>query len=112
MEFPHLRNWNFSGIQFAGIGGGCYYRNYMKSVVLKVARIGNSRGIRLPAAMLRKYHITDTVIAEERDDEIILKAGRSAQPKLSWEETGKAIAAAKEDWSDWDVTLADGLDDL
>ena len=81
----------------------------MKSVVLKVSRIGNSRGIRLPAAMLRKYCITDTIIAEEKSDEIILRAGRASQPKLSWEETAKAMAAAGEDWSEWDVTAADGI---
>jgi antitoxin MazE len=84
----------------------------MKSVVLKVARIGNSRGIRLPAKMLRKYHITDVVIAEERSDEIVLRAGRATRPKLSWEETAKAMAAAREDWSEWDATVGDGIHGL
>ena len=81
----------------------------MKTVVLKVSRIGNSRGIRLPAGMLRKYHITDTVIAEELTNEIVLRAGRASQPKLSWAETAKAMAAAKEDWSEWETTAGDGL---
>jgi antitoxin MazE len=80
----------------------------MKSVVLKVSRIGNSRGIRLPAKMLRKYRITDTVIAEVKSDEIVLRAGRAGAPKLSWEETAKAMAAAGEDWSDWDAVAGDG----
>jgi len=84
----------------------------MKSVVLKVSRIGNSRGIRLPAAMLRKYHITDTVIVEEKSDEIVLRPGRASQPKLSWEETAKAMAAASEDWSEWDTVTGDGINDL
>jgi len=81
----------------------------MKTTVLKVSRIGNSRGIRLPAQMLRKYHITDTVIAEEKSDEIVLRAGRASPKKLSWEETYREMAAANEDWSEWDCTLADGL---
>jgi antitoxin MazE len=84
----------------------------MKTVVLKVSRIGNSRGIRLPAGMLRKYHITDTVIAEEKSDEIVLRAGRATPQKLSWEETYRQMAAANEDWSEWDCTLADGLDQI
>ena len=88
----------------------CHYSAYMKPVVLKVSRIGNSRGIRLPAAMLRKYHITDTVIAEEKANEIVLRPGRVSRQKLSWEETAKAMAAAKEDWSPWDATAGDGLD--
>ena len=74
----------------------------MKTTVLKVSRIGNSRGIRLPAGMLRKYHITDTVIAEEKAHEIILRPGRAKQQKLSWEETYRQMAAAKEDWSELD----------
>ena len=81
----------------------------MKTVVLKVSRIGNSRGIRLPAGMLRKYHITDTVVVEEKSDEIVLRAGRATRQKLSWEETAKAMAAAKEDWSEWDAAQGDGL---
>jgi len=81
----------------------------MKTAVLKVSRIGNSRGIRLPAALLRKYHITDTIIAEEKADEIVLRPGRRSRPKLSWEETANAMAAAKEDWSDWESTSADDL---
>jgi len=32
--------------------------------------------------------------------------------RLSWEETARAMVAADEDWSEWDVTLADGLDAL
>jgi antitoxin MazE len=81
----------------------------MKTVALKVARIGNSRGVRLPARMLRKYHITDTVIAEERTDEIVLRPGRSSRPKLSWEETARSMASAKEDWTEWDSTAGDGV---
>jgi antitoxin component of MazEF toxin-antitoxin module len=84
----------------------------MKTVVLKVCRIGNSRGIRLPAGMLRKYHISDTVLVEEKSDEIVLRARRATRQKLSWEETAKAMAAAKEDWSGWEAATGDGMHDL
>jgi antitoxin component of MazEF toxin-antitoxin module len=84
----------------------------MKTTVLKVSRIGNSRGIRLPAQMLRKYHITDTVIAEEKVHEIVLRSAPAKPQKLSWEETAKEMAASGEDWSGWDCTLADGLDQI
>ena len=30
--------------------------------------------------------------------------------KLSWKETYRAMAAEREDWSDFDVTVADGLE--
>jgi antitoxin MazE len=81
----------------------------MSVAILKISRIGNSRGIRLPAAMLRKYHIKDAVIAEERADEIALRPQRSAHRKLSWAETAKAMSLAGENWSEWDVTVSDGL---
>jgi antitoxin MazE len=84
----------------------------MSAIVLKVSRIGNSRGIRLPAAMLRKYHIGDTIVAEEKASEIVLRPGGTKPKKLSWEETAREMAAAKEDWSEWDCTLADGLGEI
>jgi len=84
----------------------------MKHIELKVARIGNSRGVRLPAATLARYHIGDSVVMEERSDGILLRPLRSADPKLSWEETANEMAASGEDWSVWDAAAGDGLDDI
>lgn len=82
----------------------------MKTAELKVAQIGNSRGVRLPALSLRRYHIGDAVIMEERSDGILLRPVAPAQPKLTWEETAREMAAAAEDWSEWDALAADGLE--
>ena len=79
---------------------------------LKVARIGNSRGVRLPAASLRRYRIGETVVMEERSEGILLRPTGSVMEKLSWEETAREMAASREDWSAWDTAAADGLDDL
>ena len=84
----------------------------MKPVELKVARIGNSRGVRLPASTLARYSIGTSVIMEERSDGILLRPTRAASPKLSWEETAREMAASTEEWSEWDVTAADGLDSI
>ena len=84
----------------------------MKSVELKVARIGNSRGVRIPATTLERYRIGESVVMEERTEGILLRPRRSAGPKLSWEETAQAMSAEPEDWSDWGATLADGLDEI
>jgi antitoxin component of MazEF toxin-antitoxin module len=83
----------------------------MKPVELKVARIGNSRGVRIPAATLQRYQIGTTVVMEERSDGILLRPRRSAGAKLSWDETALAMAAEAEDWSAWEATTADGLND-
>lgn len=84
----------------------------MKTAQLKLIRIGNSRGVRIPAATLNRYEIGDSVIIEERADGILLRPVPAATPRLSWEETAREMAAAAEDWSDWDVTVADGLEDI
>ena len=84
----------------------------MAIVKLKVARIGNSRGVRLPASSLRRYRIGDTVLMEERSEGILLRPAGSAVQKLSWEETAKEMAASHEDWGAWDEVTADGLDAL
>ena len=79
---------------------------------LKVARIGNSRGVRLPAASLRRYHIGETVMMEERSDGILLRPAGWTVEKLSWEETARAMAISHEEWSAWDAATMDGLDHL
>ena len=55
---------------------------------------------------------TTVGIAEEKSDEIVLRPGRASQPKLSWEATAKAMAAAGEDWSAWDAVAGDGIHGL
>jgi antitoxin MazE len=72
----------------------------------KLARIGNSQGIRLPAALIRKHHLERGILLEERENEIVLRP-KKAPKKLSWEETARAMAASDEDWSDWE-SLNDG----
>ncbi|MEP6833821.1 MAG: AbrB/MazE/SpoVT family DNA-binding domain-containing protein [Gemmatimonas sp.] len=82
----------------------------MEKITLKVARIGNSRGVRLPAATLERLGIGDSVIMEERADGILLRPNGAGPVKLSWAQTAAAMAHAQEDWSEWDSTLMDGLD--
>ena len=47
----------------------------MKPVELKVARIGNSRGVRILRTLAR-FHIGDSVVMEERADGILLRPVR------------------------------------
>jgi len=84
----------------------------MAIIKLKVARIGNSRGVRLPAASLRRYRIGATVLMEERSEGILLRPTGPAVEKLSWEDTAREMAANHEEWSAWDSTIADGLEAL
>jgi antitoxin MazE len=80
----------------------------MATLELKITRIGNSRGIRLPAQIISKYKLGETVILEQRKDEIALRP--KTQKKLNWKETYKQMAATAEDWSDFDKLSSDGLE--
>jgi len=80
----------------------------MKTLELKLTRIGNSKGIRLPVEIINRYAFSASLAAEAREDGLLLKASREG--KLSWEETAREMAASDEDWSEWDSTAGDGLE--
>ncbi|MEI8309838.1 MAG: AbrB/MazE/SpoVT family DNA-binding domain-containing protein [Verrucomicrobiota bacterium] len=84
----------------------------MKTHEISLARIGNSRGIRLPAQLIRKHGFDSGLLIQDRGDSVILTSKAAPAKKLSWEETAREMVAAKEDWSDWACTLADGLEDI
>jgi len=82
----------------------------MKSVELKIARIGNSKGIRLPAGVLKRYRMGATVIMEEKAEGIVLRPSGQYVEKLPWPETAAEMAAAGEIWDEWDAASGDGLE--
>ena len=75
---------------------------------VKLISIGNSKGIRLPKALLQKYGWSDSLVLEETDRGISLYS--KEENKLSWQETYRAMAVEDEDWNDLDATVADGLE--
>lgn len=77
---------------------------------IKLVAVGNSRGVRLPRELLRKYGISDTLVLEELPEGILLRG--TSGPKLSLEQTFADMAAAQEGWGDWDSVLEDGLTNL
>ena len=80
-----------------------------RTKVLKLVPIGNSKGIRIPKPLLQKYGMSGTLLLEETPDGLLLRSGN--QEQLSWEETYQAMTVAREDWGDFEETVADGLDD-
>jgi antitoxin MazE len=75
----------------------------------KVVQIGNSKGIRLPKAMLVRAGLGEDVVLEQTEDGIMIRPKK--EEKLSWEETFKAMSLeTEEDWSEWvdlDIEHAD-----
>lgn len=66
------------------------------AIELKVVAIGNSRGVRLPKAILERYEIKDSLVLEAREDGL-LRGKRDK--RLTWEETYREAAREREDWS-------------
>jgi len=69
----------------------------MKALETKLTRIGNSRGLRLPAELIRRYQLENGILLEEQENQIILK-GKGVGKKLSWDETARQMAAEEESW--------------
>ena len=75
---------------------------------VKLIPIGNSKGIRLPKKLLDKYGWSDRLTLEEVEECVVLRGKETHN--LSWEETSRAMAAESEDWNDFDIAIADGVD--
>ena len=78
------------------------------SIPAKIVRIGNSKGVRIPKALLAKYSLGDDILLEEHPNGILI---HSTSTKLGWEATYRSMAKASksetEDWSVWQA-LDDG----
>ncbi|WP_461785311.1 AbrB/MazE/SpoVT family DNA-binding domain-containing protein [Prosthecobacter sp.] len=83
----------------------------MKTQTLLLKRIGRSQAVCLPAAVIRRHHFKTGLILEDRGHEVVLRSLKP-QTKLSWPATYRAMAAAKEDWSEWDAAAFDGGEEV
>ena len=83
--------------------------NQIRARDVKLIPIGNSKGVRIPKALLQKYGLKNSLLIEETDRGLLLR--NKEENKLSWEDTYKAMADEKERWNDFDTTLLDGLED-
>ena len=80
------------------------------AIPIRLTRVGNSRGIRIPAALIRRLGLDRAgLTAEVRPDGLLLRAKAA---KLTWADTAKAMAQEKENWSDLETASADGLSAL
>ena len=83
--------------------------NQIRARDAKLVPIGNSKGVRIPKALLQKYGLKNSLLIEETDKGLLLR--NKEENKLSWEDTYKAMANKKEHWDDFDTTLLDGLEE-
>jgi len=76
----------------------------------KIIRIGNSRGIRLPKPILEASGITDEADVTVEDGRIVLLRPPK-HPREGWAAAIEAIGGDEEDWSDWDNTSGEALEE-
>lgn len=62
---------------------------------VSIVRLGNSKAIVLPEALLRKYNIGRKVVLELHDDHMVLKP--LAEPRKNWEAAFKNMHQQGED---------------
>jgi len=65
-------------------------------MIVSVVAIGNSKGIRLPKAILEQLQINDQVELEVENKQIVLKPV-TKQPRAGWEEAFKEMSKNQED---------------
>ena len=75
-------------------------------MLVNLVRIGNSKGVRLPKAVIEQAGLTDEIDLEVRDGKVILSPAK--QSRTEWDVAAQACHEADEDaLSDWDATLND-----
>lgn len=75
-------------------------------MLIPLIRIGNSKGVRLPKAVIEQAGLEDQIDLEVRDGKVILSSARPA--RAGWEAAAQACHdAGHDDLADWDGALGD-----
>ncbi len=77
----------------------------------KIVAIGNSRGIRIPQALLKQCQLEDSVDLEAKNGQLVIRS--LTKPRIGWKQAFKEMASKGEDQlldpglssdSEWDRT--------
>ena len=61
----------------------------------KIVKIGNSKGVRIPKALLEQVGLEDEVLLEATNDSIVIRSSR--EPRSDWAERFKAMTEHGDD---------------
>ena len=70
--------------------------NYIEAMIVKIVKIGNSRGIRIPKVLLKQTGIDDEVNLEVDDNQIILRPLKKSARK-GWNNSFIKMAQMNDD---------------
>lgn len=75
-------------------------------MLVPLIRIGNSKGVRLPKAVIEQAGLEDEIELEVKDGKVILSSAKPS--RAGWETAAQACREAGEDHlADWDVVTRD-----
>jgi antitoxin MazE len=83
----------------------------MKSIKVKIIRIGNSRGIRLSKSLIEQYNMKDEVLLEAKKDSIVIRPVK--KQRADWDKSFENMRLKGDDvlldegtefGSEWDET--------
>ena len=66
--------------------------------IVRIVRIGNSRGIRIPKALLDQAELTEEVELQAEPGRLVVRAARA--PRDGWETAARAMRAAGDELLD------------
>jgi antitoxin MazE len=79
----------------------------------QIIKIGNSNGVRIPKEFLNSFSSRNVVIEQVNDSLLITPIQSKITPRNKWNAImSKMKIELDDDFSDFDITLNDGLDDL
>jgi antitoxin MazE len=67
----------------------------MKSIKVKIIRIGNSKGIRLSKSLIEQYDMKDEVLLEAKKNSIVIRPVKN--PRASWEKSFEKMRLREDD---------------
>jgi antitoxin MazE len=82
----------------------------MNAMRARLIRIGNSRGIRLPKALLEQAQLTDEVQIEAEAHQIVIRSAHA--PREGWEEAFRLMAERGDDELPDDATSLTAFDEV
>ena len=71
------------------------YRNYNVLMKAHIIQIGNSKGVRLPKALLEQAHLTEEVQIEAHPNQIVIRSAHL--PREGWETAFRIMAQRGDD---------------
>ena len=76
----------------------------------RIIQIGNSKGIRLPNALIKQYDLKGTIEITPTPEGILIQPSKSIVPRSEWAAILATMTPPDEEDTTWDETLSDGIE--